>query len=89
MKYTMWRDWNGVKWCRHPNLPGVGTSAASCFVYHKSSVGHGLNMGEMTTKVGQNEEHDYSWARTSAYQGAKALQVGGIVKMTHNDTTAL
>jgi hypothetical protein len=89
MKYTQWREWNGVKWCRHPTLPGVGTATASCFVYHKAAAGHGLNMGEMVTKVGNNDEQDYSWARTSAYQGAKALQVGGIVKLVHNDTTAL
>lgn len=89
MKHTMWRDWNGVKWCRHPTLSGVGTSTASCFVYHKTSTGHGLNMGEMVTKIGQNDEHDYSWARTSAYQGAKALQLGGIVKLIHNDTTTI
>ena len=89
MKYTQWRMWNGVKWCRHPTLSGVTTATASCFVYHKASVGHGLNMGEMVTKVGMNEEQDYSWARCSAYQGAKALQVAGICKIVHNDTTAL
>lgn len=89
MKYVEWRNWNGVKWCRHPNLPGVTTSSASCFVYHKASCGHGLNMGDMTTKVGTNDEQDYSWARTSAYQGSKALQVAGICKIVHNDTTAL
>lgn len=89
MRYVQWRQWNGVKWCRHPNLPGVKTSSASCFVYHKSAIGHGLNQGEMTTKVGANDEQDYSWARTSAYQGSKALQIAGVVKMVHNDTTAL
>ena len=89
MRATQWREWNGVKWARHPNLPGVGTSSASCYVYHKAAVGHGMNMGEMVTKVGVNEEQDYSWARTSAYQGAKELQIGGIVKMLHNDTTQL
>jgi len=89
MRYSQWRNWNGVKWCRHPNLPGVGGATASCFVYHKMAVGHGLNMGDMTTKVGVNDEQDYSWARCSAYQGAKALQLAGIVKLVHNDNTAL
>jgi hypothetical protein len=89
MKHVHWRSWMDVKWCVHPNLPGVGSGTASCFVYHKASVGHGINMGEMVTKIGQNDEQDYSWARTSAYQGAKALQVSGIVKIVHNDTTAL
>lgn len=89
MKYTQWRNWNGVKWCRHPTLPGVTTATASCFVYHKAAVGHGMNMGEMVTKVGVNEEQDYSWARTSAYQGGKMLQAAGVVKLVHNDTTGL
>lgn len=89
MRYTQWRLWNGVKWCRHPNLPGKGTAEAKCFVYHKSAIGHGLNQGEMQTRVGVNEEHDYSWARTSAYQGAKMLLDEGVFEMKHNDTTAL
>lgn len=89
MKVTQWRSWRGVKWAMHPNLPGTGTSSASCFVYHKSAVGHGMNMGEMVTKVGQNDEQDYSWARTSAYQGAKMLLTGGVVKILHNDTSSL
>lgn len=89
MKITQWRQWNNVKWAMHPNLPGKGTANATCFVYHKLAVGHGLNKGDMVTKVGENDEQDYSWARTSAYQGAKAIQGGGIVKMPHNDTTAL
>lgn len=89
MKYTMWRNWNGVKWARHPNLPGKGTNLASCFVYHKNSIGHALNQGEMQTKVGQNEEQDYAWARTSAYQGAKMLIDEGVVKMVHDDTATI
>jgi hypothetical protein len=89
MRFSQWRNWNGVKWCRHPNLPGKGTSAAKCFVYHKGACGHGLNQGEMQTKVGQNEEHDYSWARTSAYQGAKMLLDEGCVQMNHDDTATL
>ncbi len=89
MKTTQWREWNSVKWTMHPGLSGVGTATALCFVYHKWAVGHGLNKGNMTTKVGTNEEHDYSWARTSSYQGAKLLRAAGVVRMKHNDTTAL
>ena len=56
MKRVQWRDWGGVRWCRHPNLPGVGGATASCFVYHKAACGHGLNMGDMVNKVGNNDE---------------------------------
>jgi hypothetical protein len=88
MKYVQWRNWMGVKWCMHPNLPGKGTNNASCFVYHKSSVGHGLNRGEMQTKIGVNEEQDYSWARTSSFQGSKMLLDEGTVIWAHDDTAA-
>lgn len=84
-----WRSWNGVKWCKHPNLPGKTTASASCFLYHECSVGHALNRGDMVVKVGEDEEQDYSWARVTSYQGAKALQAAGIVEMLHNDTAAL
>ena len=89
MKVTQWRMWNGVKWAKHPFLSGATTDTAKCFIYHKFAIGHGLNQGEMQTRIGENEEHDYSWARTSAYQGSKALQAAGIIRVKHNDTTAL
>lgn len=89
MKNTPWRCWNNVKWTMHPNLPGKGTNAAKCFVYHKHAVGHALNQGEMQTKIGVNDEHDYSWARSSAYQGSKLLLAGGVVQVNHDDTASL
>jgi hypothetical protein len=89
MNTTEWRIWNSVKWAVHPGLTGVGTSTAKCFVYHKYAVGHALNKGNMTTKVGVNDEHDYSWARTTSYQGAKKLRDLGIVRIKHNDTASL
>lgn len=89
MKTSMWRSWMNVKWTMHPSLPGVTTNSASCFIYHKGSVGHALNGGAMRSEIGRNGEHDYSWARTSTSQGAKLLQTAGVVKMVHDDTTAL
>jgi len=77
MNQAMWYDWNGVKWTRHPNLPGTGTASASCFVYHKNAIGHALNLGEMQTYIGYRQEQDYSWARVSAYMGAQILQPAG------------
>jgi hypothetical protein len=89
MRYTEWRVWNSVKWSIHPFLTGVGTSTAKCFIWHKWAVGHALNKGAMQTRIGQNEEHDYSWARTTSYQAAKLLRAGGVVRIKHNDTAAL
>lgn len=89
MKSTEWRQWNSVKWSVHPGLSGVGTATAKCYAWHKWAVGHALNKGNMTTKIGVNEEHDYSWARTSSYQGAQLLRAKGVVRIKHNDTTSL
>lgn len=89
MKWTQWRQWMGVKWAMHTGLTGIGTSAAYNYIYHKQACGHGLNDGDFKTAIGYNEEHDYSWAYSRSYQGAKLLQNGGVYKMKHNDTTAL
>lgn len=89
MKAVQWRLWNGVKWARHTNLPNKGLATAKCFVYHKWSVGHAMNMGEMQNKTGVDEQHDYSWARSSSYQGSKLLQAGGVVQINHDDSVVV
>lgn len=80
---TMFR-WAGVNWIVHPNLPGKGTSAEKCFMYHKSAIGHGLDSEQMSTAVGYDEEQDYSYARCSMFMGSKILQNSGIVVINHD-----
>lgn len=86
MKWVQWRSWLGVKWAMHTELPGTGGATAVNFIYHKSACGHGINDGDFKTAIGYNEEHDYSWAYSRSYQGAKLLQNGGVYKFTHDDT---
>ena len=76
--------WLGVNWIVSPGLPGLGTSAEKCFMWHRSAMGHAIDKAGLTTEVGRNEEHDYSFARTTAYMGAKLLQNAGIVVMNHD-----
>ena len=80
---TMFR-WANVNWIVHPNLPGKGTAAETCIMYHKDAIGHAINSGEIMTAIGYNEEQDYSFARTSAYMGAKLLQNSGVVLLNHD-----
>lgn len=80
---TMYR-WAGVNWIVHPNLPGKGTSAEKCFMYHKSAIGHAANTANMTSAVGYDEEQDYSFARASIFMGPKLLQNSGIVLLNHD-----
>jgi hypothetical protein len=82
-KLMMFR-WAGVNWIVHPNLPGAGTSAEKCFMYHKTAIGHAINTGGVSTRVGYNDEHDYSYCRTTVFMGSQILQNEGIVVMNHD-----
>jgi len=77
-------QWMGVNWIVHPKVSGVGTSAEKCLMYHKSAIGHAINTADLDTKIGYDDEQDYSFARASAYLGSKLLQNTGIVVMNHD-----
>jgi hypothetical protein len=85
-----WRDkalmyyWMGVNWCVHPNVAGVGTASESCFMYHKSAIGHAVDAAGMDVAMGYDAEQAYSWARVSFNMGPKLLQNTGIVEMVHD-----
>jgi hypothetical protein len=85
-----WRDqpvmyrWRNVVMLEHPELPGVGTSAEKCFMYHRNAIGHAADKAGMETPVGYDEEQGYSFARASMNMGAKLLQNSGVVVINHN-----
>jgi hypothetical protein len=76
--------WMGINWIVHPRLPGAGTNAEKCFMYHKSAIGHAANSTDLDVEGGYNGEDKYWWARASLYMGAKLLQNSGIVVMNHD-----
>lgn len=76
--------WAGVNWIVHPNLPGKGTNAEKCFMYHKDAIGHACDLEQIRSVVGYDEEQDYSFARASTFMGSKLLQNSGIVVMNHD-----
>ena len=80
---TMFR-WANVNWIVHPNLPGKGTTAEKCFLYHKSAIGHALDSSSVSTSVGYDDEQDYSFARATTYMGSKLLQNAGVVVLNHD-----
>ena len=85
-----WKDkpmayrWRNCLIVEHPNLPGKGTTSENSFLYHKSAIGHAMDTSGLQSPVGYDEEQDYSWARASAFMGAKLLQNTGVVVMTHD-----
>lgn len=78
------KRWMDVNWIVHPNLPGKGTNAEKCFMYHRSAIGHAADTGGMNTAVGYDDEQDYSFARCSVFMGTQILQNSGVVVMNHN-----
>lgn len=79
-----YRRWIGVNWIAHPGVPGAGSAAEQCFMFHKSAIGHAMDTAGMDVKAGYNEEDDYSWARASVFMGTQILQNSGIVVINHN-----
>lgn len=80
------KHWLGVNWIAHPGVPGAGTNAAKCFMYHKSAIGHAIDSRGINAMAGYNSEDHYYWYRTSAYMGSVLLQNSGVVVITHDDT---
>lgn len=85
-----WRDrpmmyfWLGVNWIVHPKVAGVGTSSESCFMFHKSAIGHAVDSAGLESPIGYDEEQAYSWARCTVHMGSKLLQNSGVVEMVHD-----
>lgn len=85
-----WKDqvgfyrWMDVNWFVHPRLPGVGTNAEKCFMYHSTAIGHAVDMSGMSHPIGYEEEQDYSYARCTLFMGSKLLQNSGVVVINHD-----
>lgn len=76
--------WAGINFIEHNNLTGLGTNAEKCYMYHKSAIGHAMDVKSIQALADYDQEQDYSWARTSGYMGAKLLQSKGVVLMRHD-----
>lgn len=37
-----WKRWMNIMWKMHTGLPGVGTNAAHCFIWHREAVGYAI-----------------------------------------------
>jgi hypothetical protein len=82
-------SWMGVNWIVHPNISGKGTAAEKCFMFHRNAIGHAINTGDLSVDMDYNREQDYSWARASAFTGAKLLQNTGIVVINHDGSALI
>lgn len=80
------KPWLGVNWMMHTGLPGIGTSTAECFIYHRSALGYGNAGADIMADADYDSEQDYSWARATVYDGAIKLQNAGMVLINHDDS---
>ena len=83
--------WAGVNWIVHPRLTGsvgAGGSGAEekCYIYHRNSIGHGMDKDGMDVAVGFDEEHDYSFVRMTTFMASAKLQNKGIVQILHDNS---
>lgn len=78
--------WAGFNWIETPLITGFGTNDALCYAYHRDSIGHAVNTGEIMAAADYHRRQDYSWARTSVYMGSKLLQTKGVVQVQHDDS---
>lgn len=81
-------QWNGLNIFLQNGLSGVGTTNATCFMYHKNAIGHAIDNDSFSTFVGYDGKQDQSYIRCSAFSGAALLQNTGVQKLLFNDTSA-
>jgi hypothetical protein len=79
-------SWYGVNWIIDPQIDGVGSASATCYMYSQNAIGHACDTENLQTAVGYDSQNDKSWARCSTFMGSKLLQNSGVVKMLHNDS---
>ena len=80
----MMMRWAGFNWAFSPLITGVGTANELCYAFHRDSMGHAVNSGEIMAMADYHRRQDYSWARTSVYMGSKLLQNKGVIQVNHD-----
>lgn len=78
----------GCTFILHPELPGVGTSSAKMFLYHKSCIGHAAPPKMEQVTVTPEEENRRWIPAVSLYHGAAIIQNAGVIEIGYDDTVA-
>lgn len=77
--------WQGVLFLPHPRLTGATTSTAKCYLYQSNAIAW-KDTGDVTMRVGFNDEHLYYFCNGQEWSTAKALLTKGIWLFTHDDS---
>ena len=92
-----WKEWMNIKWKQHSGTPGVGTSTAKVFVWHKSAIGYGSAKAAGNIAGNQSVSADITWHGDRAAHfvnhmmsgGACLIDDTGVIEGNLNDTTAI
>ena len=76
--------WYGINWMQHPNLTGVGTASEKCYLFHRNAIGSAVNVAGVKNAIGNDEEQDMAFVRSSIYMGSKLIQNTGIIQLRHD-----
>lgn len=79
------KSWLNVGWIVHPNLPGVGTSSCTCYIWHRRALGVAAPANQIKYSAGYDDQDHYHYASATLKAGTKILQNTGILKFLHND----
>jgi hypothetical protein len=95
--HRKFKDFMGVKWCMHPDLPGKGTSTAKIFVWHKSAIGYASGKHAGNVAANESVSADITWHGDRASHFINHMMSGeavliddtGVIEGNLNDTSAI
>lgn len=82
---VMMKRWLNVSWIVDPNLPGVGTSSSTSYIWHRRAVGAAMPTSQIRYSAGYDDQDHYHYCSSTLKAGTKILQQSGILKFLHND----
>lgn len=86
MKGRQCKNWLGIKWMMHSGLT-VSSNVASCFLYHKSAVGHASGC-DVKSDITWHGDHASHFINNMMSQGAGLIDPDGVVKINCLETVA-
>lgn len=92
-----WKNWMGILWKVHTDLPGKGTATAKVFTYHKDAVGYatGAHAGNVATNEGVAADITWHGDRAAHFVnhmmsgGACLIDTTGVIEGNLDDTAAI
>lgn len=94
---TRWKEWMGVKFKMQTGLSGAGGASAKGWLWHKNAVGYAVAAAAGNIAGNQGVAADITWHGDRAahfvnnFMSGQAVMIDdtGVIKETHNDTTAI